>query len=145
MSKPSLKLIYDLTIRIQEVTLSDLPPRVKRARLRPLYQEISATEHALDTFPSDLSACPRCQETPKTDENFNNLCDSCALFLLEHIHQFGNMTEMTEEKVALTYALLLNGLLKRGKIETKPENLSDIEALPYTLVQEPNCSNSAQN
>jgi predicted amidophosphoribosyltransferase len=120
MPKPSLKLLYELTMQVQEITESELPLRVKRARLRPLYQEIDATEYALDTFPSDQELCSRCQDRRKTEENFNNLCDSCAMFLMNHIHEFGRRTDMSEEEVATAYARLMQGLLKRGKIETKP-------------------------
>jgi hypothetical protein len=122
MPKPSLKLLYELTMKIQEVTESDMPVRVKRARLRPLYQEIDATEYALDTFPLNPELCNRCQDHRKTEENFNSLCDSCALFLLNHVHEFGQKTEMSEEEVAVTYAKLMDGLLKRGKVETKPSD-----------------------
>ena len=123
MPKPSLKLLHSLTMQATEINESDLPLRVKRARLRPIYREIDETEFALDTFPSNEELCPRCQEHRRTEDNFNNLCDSCAFFLLEHVHQFGQMTGMTEDEVVTAYAKLLAGLLKRGKVETKPVDM----------------------
>lgn len=138
MPEFSLKRLADLASALKSIRESDLPSRVKRARMRQIHDKADELL-AHETVNPDPKLCSRCREEPFLAGG--TLCHPCILYYLDVLPQWAQENLVPRVEVDTYMAELMKILLDNNLIGTSEEATDTVStAAPQTSEAKPQTS-----